>query len=72
MLVLSRRIDETVIIGESIEVKVIEVRGKRVKLGVMCNKSIPIRRQEIPRRPRAQSVRLQASTRETLDREGAQ
>jgi carbon storage regulator len=64
VLVLSRRIDETVIIGESIEVKVVEVRGKRVKLGVTCNKSIPIRRQEIPPRPQVPYPHLQANTRE--------
>ena len=48
MLVLNRRIDQCIIISEEIVVKVIQVRGNRVKLGISCERSIPIRREEIP------------------------
>jgi carbon storage regulator len=57
MLVLTRKPSEKIIIGESIEVKVIEVRGGKVKLGFQCPPEISIRREEIdrlPQRPHAQ------------------
>ena len=52
MLVLSRRVDERIIISERIEVKVIELSGNKVKLGITCDRSIPIRRHEIEAHPR--------------------
>ena len=47
-MVLSRRMDERIIISEQIEVKVLQIRGNSVKLGITCDESIPIRRHEIP------------------------
>lgn len=50
MLVLSRKKNEKVIIGENIEVRVIDVRGDRVKLGFVGPADVPIHREEIFRR----------------------
>jgi len=47
MLVLSRKRDESIIIGDDIEVTVIDVRGDTVRIGVNAPKSVPIFRQEI-------------------------
>lgn len=47
MLVLGRRIGETVIIGENIKVTVLDVNGRQVKLGIDAPKDIPIHRKEI-------------------------
>ena len=52
MLVLSRRIDQQITIGDRIEVKILEVRRNRVKLGITCDKCVPIRRQEVTAHPR--------------------
>jgi carbon storage regulator len=51
MLVLTRKTSERVIIGETIEVKVLEIRGGKVKLGFQCPPEISIRREEIGRLP---------------------
>ncbi len=51
MLVLTRKASEKIIIGDSIEVKVIEVRGGKVKLGFQCPPEISIRREEVDRLP---------------------
>jgi len=48
MLVLSRKVDERIIIGESIVITVIELRGDRVRLGIQAHDSINIRRAEVP------------------------
>lgn len=47
MLVLTRKIDESITIGHSITVSVLEVKGNQVKLGVKAPKNIPINRTEV-------------------------
>jgi len=47
MLVLTRRLDESIIIADDIEVTIVEVRGDRVRLGVEAPKDIPVHRKEI-------------------------
>ena len=47
MLVLTRKIDESITIGHSITVSVLEVKGNQVKLGVKAPKDIPINRTEV-------------------------
>jgi carbon storage regulator len=49
MLVLSRKRGEVVVIGENIEVTVLEVHGDRVKLGLRGPAEVPFRREEICR-----------------------
>ena len=50
MLVLSRKKDERIMIGENIEVTVVEIRGDRVKLGFVGPNEVPIHREEVFRR----------------------
>ncbi|WP_041223752.1 carbon storage regulator CsrA [Deferribacter desulfuricans] len=47
MLVLTRKIGESVIIGDDIEVKVVNVNGKAVRLGIVAPKHISVHRKEI-------------------------
>ncbi|KRD95234.1 carbon storage regulator CsrA [Priestia megaterium] len=47
MLVLTRKLNETIKIGDEIEVTVLAVNGDQVKLGVQAPKSVDIHRQEI-------------------------
>ena len=50
MLVLTRKQDEVVCIGDGIEVMVVEVRGDKVRLGIKADASIPIHRKEVKQR----------------------
>ncbi len=50
MLVLSRKQDERIIIGDQIAVTVVEIRGDRVKLGFVGPQEVPIHREEVFRR----------------------
>ena len=52
MLVLSRKQNERIFIGDNIEITVVEVRGDRVKLGFNCPPDVPIHREEIYRQIR--------------------
>ncbi|MEK7466936.1 MAG: carbon storage regulator CsrA [Planctomycetota bacterium] len=47
MLVLTRGKDEAIIIGDGIEVTVLEVKGDKVKLGIAAPPSVPVHRKEV-------------------------
>lgn len=47
MLVLSRKKDEKIIIGDNITVMVIEIRGDKVRLGIDAPKEVSVHRQEV-------------------------
>lgn len=47
MLVLSRKKNESIMIGDQIEVKILSVEGDQVKLGIVAPKSVKVHRSEI-------------------------
>src|SRR6266446_234834 len=47
MLVLSRQRDETIIIGDDIEVTVVDIRGDKVRLGINAPREISVHRKEV-------------------------
>ena len=47
MLALSRKKNEAIVIGNNIEITVLDVRGDQVKLGIAAPKEVPIYRKEV-------------------------
>jgi carbon storage regulator len=47
MLVLSRKKDEKIVIGDNITIMVLEIRGDKVRLGIDAAKDVPVDRFEI-------------------------
>lgn len=47
MLVLSRKLNQSIMIGDDIEIKVVEIKGDQVRLSVNAPREIPVHRQEI-------------------------
>ncbi|HRU65902.1 MAG TPA: carbon storage regulator CsrA, partial [Spirochaetota bacterium] len=47
MLVLARKLNESIMIGDDIEVVVIDIKGDQVKLGIKAPKKITVHRKEI-------------------------
>lgn len=47
MLALSRKLNESIIIDNHIEITILEIKGDQIKLGINAPKSIPIYRKEI-------------------------
>lgn len=47
MLALARKLNESIIINDNIEVTILEVKGDQVKIGINAPKSVPIYRKEL-------------------------
>lgn len=47
MLVLSRKKDEKIVIGDNITIMVIEIRGDKVRLGIDAPREVTVHRQEV-------------------------
>lgn len=47
MLVLSRKKDESIMIGDQIELKILSVEGDQVKIGIIAPKSVKVYRSEV-------------------------
>jgi carbon storage regulator len=47
MLILSRRLNECIMIGDEIEISVMDIKGDQIKLGIQAPRSIKIYRKEV-------------------------
>jgi carbon storage regulator len=47
MLVLTRKLQQSIVIGDEIEVVVLEIRGEQVRIGIKAPKNVTVHRQEI-------------------------
>jgi carbon storage regulator len=54
MLVLTRKIGEQIVIGDDIKIKIVEVKGKQVRVGIEAPRSVEVNREEIYQQKHAQ------------------
>ena len=47
MLVLSRQRDESIMIGDNVQVTIVDIRGDKVRLGIVAPAEIPVHRKEV-------------------------
>ncbi|AJK89326.1 MULTISPECIES: carbon storage regulator CsrA [Lysinibacillus] len=47
MLVLSRKKDESIMVGDQIEIKILAVEGDQIKLGIVAPKTVKVHRSEV-------------------------
>lgn len=47
MLVLSRQRDESIMIGDNVQITVVDIRGDKVRLGIVAPAEIPVHRKEV-------------------------
>ncbi len=78
MLVLSRQRDETIVIGDDIEITVVDIRGDKVRLGINAPRAVQVHRKEVYesiKRENAEASRVRVDDLDeadkTLRRDGA-
>lgn len=64
MLALSRKVNESLMIGNDIEITILEIKGDQVKVGISAPKSVPIYRKEI-------YLSIKQENKETMENEGS-
>ena len=69
MLVLSRQKDESIIIGDNVEVTIVDVRGDKVRLGITAPKEIPVHRREVYEAIQREKKEREEKEREKKERE---
>jgi carbon storage regulator len=47
MLVLSRQRDESIMIGDNVQITIVDIRGDKVRLGIVAPTEIPVHRKEV-------------------------
>ncbi len=56
MLILTRRLGESIRIGDDVAVTVVDIKGAQVRIGVQAPKDVPVHREEVFKRLRETSV----------------
>lgn len=56
MLVLARRLNESIMIGDDIEIVVIDIKGDQVKLGIKAPRKVTVHRKEIYQEIRQENI----------------
>ena len=63
MLALSRKQGESIVIGNNIEITVLEAKGDQVKIGISAPKEVPIYRKEV-------YIQIQEANKASVDADG--
>lgn len=66
MLVLSRKINQSIVIGDNIEIMLVDIRGDQIKLGINAPKNVKIFRKEVYEEIESQN--LESSKEATADK----
>lgn len=72
MLILTRRVGETVSIGDEVTVTVLGVKGNQIRLGINAPKTVAVHREEIYDRIKREKGTSRISTRQVSDAPGTQ
>lgn len=62
MLVLTRKIDETILLGDDIEITIVEIKGDKVQIGIKAPKNITILRKELYQEVSDENLKAQEIT----------
>ncbi len=65
MLILTRRVGETLMIGDDVTITVLGVKGNQVRIGINAPKDVPVHREEIYERIKNERLSEQGGTNDT-------
>jgi len=71
MLVLTRKPDQSIMVGTEIEITVLEVRGEQVRLGIRAPRNVTVHRKEVFEQIRLENQNATASPKDSLPDLGA-
>ncbi len=66
MLILARRINESIMIGDQVEISVVDIKGDQVKLGINAPKQVKVYRREVYRSIQEENVAAAKAAPESL------
>ena len=66
MLVLTRRLGESINIGDDVKITVVDIDGKQVKIGIEAPRDISIFREEVYERIKQENIRAASASSEDL------
>ncbi len=66
MLILARRVNESIMIGDQIEISVVDIRGEQVKIGIKAPATVKVYRQEVYRAIQQENVAAASAPPRTL------
>ena len=66
MLILSRKTNESIMIGDQIEICIVDIKGDQVKLGITAPKVVKVYRQEVYRAIQQENIQAVKSKPEIL------
>ncbi|HWR67825.1 MAG TPA: carbon storage regulator CsrA [Desulfomonilia bacterium] len=66
MLILTRKVGESVAIGDDIQISVVEIKGTQVKLGIRAPREVSVHRQEIYLKIQEENLRAAQVTKDVL------
>lgn len=69
MLVLARKVGQSIVVNDNVEIIIIEVRGDQVRLGIEAPRSIPVHRKELFERIQAENAESAANAVDAPDGE---
>ena len=67
MLVLARRINESIMIGDEIEIVVVEIKGEKIRLGIRAPRSVSVHRAEVYKEIQEQNKEAAKTTPQSLE-----
>lgn len=70
MLILTRRVGETLMIGDSVTVTVLGVKGNQVRIGITAPKDVAVHREEIYQRIHGEEGDHRSDSPDNANREG--
>lgn len=68
MLVLSRQKNEAIMIGDDVEITIVDIRGDRVRLGITAPHDVPVHRKEVYEAIRRENIEASRSRIEDLSK----
>jgi len=70
MLIISRRIGEKIKIGDSIEVVILDIKGRQASIGIKAPKGVAIYREEVLKRIQEENIKAAHEAPDPKDLEG--